>query len=1586
MRELVSFFRDLGVKLRTEEGRLLFDAPKGVLTPDHKVKLKAHKEALIAYLARMQRDLPEPGPMERGSQIPLSFAQLGMWLVSQMEGAEQAYHSPIPLRIDKTDDAQLIIKALEMLVARHEVLRTCFPKGNGEPVQHIYPPGPVQVARVDFSTVPESEHLENLSVFIDTQLGGAFDLEKGSLLRAGLIYLGEKTFILILSLHHILTDGWSTSLIIQEFGELVSALSEGRAPQLKPLPFQYADYAIWQRRSMEYRLMEEQRLFWTQQLAEAPNLLEIPTDLTRPAIQSHYGGRIGFSIAPEVETGLEKIGGLTGTTPFMFYQTAFAVLLSFYSGQHDVLIGTPIANRKYAGLESLIGMFVNTLVIRNRTHGNPTLRELLHRTRKTTLNSFANQDYPFEQIVELLRPQRSMSHHPIFQVMFNFHKVPRTKKGSGMALMLMESDEVVTTKFDLTLSISQTSILRGSMEYRADLFEKTTIEAMIQDYLDVLQAMTLHLDAPIASLTRLRDEKVLRALSMGPDLIMPETRPVHQMMIEMAVANPNRMAVCLPDGTSLTYDLLNRWSDGVAALLAANGVAAERLVVIRLKGGLSLYPAILGTLKAGGAFVMADPQVVPDKRIAFMLEDTGAPVLLTDDGFHQELPSHVTLLTMPGAGAASASFTPVNVDPKNLAYLVYTSGTTGKPKGVAVSHAQLFSLLYSYLQVAPKPDGFAASSVCPLGFDVFVWETFHALCFGGTLHLLPNELITLPESYAQYLRDHKVECAYIPPNLLEVLIPFLEKAPVALRRLVLGVESIEAGLLVRYQALHPEIMVQNMYGPAETTILATRYILEETRQSKSRAPIGKPMPGYQLTVMSANLEPVLAGAPGEAFIGGVCVSRGYFGRPALTAERFIPDPISGNPGARMYKTGDKMRRDKKGNLIFINRVDAQVKHRGFRIEPAEIESCMMDHPKVREAVVLVRNDPGFPECLVGYLVPDKESLETREVIAHLKLMLPHYMVPSYLVVLDAIPLTSNGKQDRRALSAPNREVKLASRGELDATEEMVLGFSADLLELEKVTPDSNFFELGGHSLLASQLISRIRDGFGVNLSLNEVFAAENLGALAARVRLVDQQAEMPRPVRADRGEQIPLSYAQQRLWFVEKTSANPGSYKISFDVAIHGPLDVALLERSLSAVLARHEVLRTHFIDTNTGPTQVVTPHGTWTLPCQTLPQDQPRESAIAQLSKTFSAKPFDLDKGPLVRALLVTLDEKEHLLFLALHHIIADGWSFNVLVRETALHYEAFSEDREPNPPALPLQYADYAIWQRNLFQGPFLDRELAYWEEQLANLTPVRKLPLAVEQNADLPGGCERFEFPESLGIALQAACRREGVTLYMMLLTGLKTLFFTHTGEKRQVIGTDIANRHYLEVENLIGFFINQFALSTDFGGIQLLDEVLPLVKRNTLNAYAHQDLPFDLLVEKLNPTRIKGVHPFFQVKLVLQNLPDPKIMVSDLSFTTQPGGERTAKLAMQMNMWHVGNRMGGTLDYGQGRYDQPTILRLLRHFQYVLQRLASSTQTPLQALPALLAESDREEEKAQLKAIQKTGFPKFNRPKKKFFRQG
>ncbi|HYU36097.1 MAG TPA: amino acid adenylation domain-containing protein [Thermoanaerobaculia bacterium] len=1511
-----------------------------------------------------------------GGELPLSFGQQRLWFLHQLEPASPAYNMPLAVRLTGALSPALLARVFAEVVRRHEALRTTFASRDGRPVQVIAPQGMVELPVVDLSGLRDrSDQAREIAL---AEALRPFDLERGPLLRLGLVRLAERDWLLLVTMHHIVSDGWSMGVLQREIAALYEAFSQGRPSPLPELPVQYADFAHWQREWLQGDVLEGQLAFWRDRLAGAPAVLELPADRPRPPIQTFRGASRPISLAPALSQEIRELCQRQGVTPFMALLAAWAVLLGRHAGQDDVLTGSPIAGRNRREIEDLIGFFVNTLVLRSDLSANPSFSGFLDQMRSAALDAYAHQDLPFERLVEELVAERDLAYSPLFQVLFVLQNAPAGAfQLPGLVLAPVEV-ESRAAKLDLSLSLTETPDgISGFLEHDTDLFDGSTAERLLARFEVLLAAAAAEPGRPVADLPLLslgERQQVLVEWNGMPG-IQPQAASFPELFAAAARAFPEAPAVIGAEGEAWSYRRLDEASNRLARRLRALGVGLEDAVGVCMERSPELILGVVAVLKAGGVYVPLNP-AHPDERLLFQVEDTGARVVLVHAGTRERLPGH-SRLEVDSASCETGDASPlgVRVPAEGLCYVIYTSGSTGTPKGVGVPHGA--AMLHS--RVIAEDDGLGPGErviqFASLSFDVSLEQMLPTLISGAAV-VLRGEDLADPGNLLSGFARLGVTSANLPTAYWHQAVQGWSTdttpEPLRLRVQCVGGEAMLPEAARRWVVLAGPLGLRgvrliNGYGPTETVVTATRYTVPDSiAPEASSVPIGHLLPLRSGMVVDprGDLQPV--GVPGELCLGGI-LARGYVNRPDLTAERFVPDPFSGEPGTRMYRTGDLVRRLPDGNLDYAGRIDRQVKVRGFRIEPGEIEAVLSAHPGVRDCAVVARRDTPGETQLVAYVVSSAD-LTAAAVRDLLREKLPDYMVPGATVFLDALPLTPNGKVDRKALPRPDRSLA-PGEGFVPPRDEIELRLARiweELLDVRPIGVHDNFFVLGGHSLLATQVATRIRAAFEVELLLRTLFEAPTLAGLARIVREARPESVVESPIvpvpRDVPGGELPLSFAQQRLWVIEQIDPGSPAYSIPFAMRLTGELSPALLARAFAEVVRRHEALRTTFASREGRPVQVISPQAAVELPVVDLSglPDRPDRSDLArQLARVEALRPFDLERGPLLRLGLVRLAGRDWLLLLTMHHIVSDGWSVGVLLREVGTLYAAFAQGLPSPLPELPVQYADFAVWQRGWLQGGVLERQLAYWTRELAGAPHVLELPTDRPRppRKTFRGASRPVALAPALSNAVRKLCLDEGVTPFMALLAAWSALLGRHAGQDDLLVGSPIAGRNRREVEDLIGFFVNTLVLRSELeptpgaGAFRLL---LARTRRAALDAFEHQDLPFERLVEELAPERDLARTPLFQVLFVMQNAPDQSLAIPGLAVAPFTQGSQIAKFDLALSFWEEADGFAGELEHDTDLFDGSTAERLLARFEVLLAAASSEPGRPVADLPLLSSE--------------------------------
>ncbi|SDM86807.1 non-ribosomal peptide synthetase [Allokutzneria albata] len=1467
--------------------------------------------------------------------IPLSFAQQRLWFLHRLEGPSATYNVPLAVRLSGALDLDALREAFGDVVGRHESLRTCFPEVDGEPRQHVLPS-----SRPDLSIVDTSEG--ELPGAITETTNKTFDLTAEVPLRITLFRLGDDEHVLLVVTHHVISDGWSTRPLLRDLSTAYDARCSGGSPEWTDLPVQYADYAMWQREVLGSEddpdsLISRQLAYWTEALRGAPELVELPTSKPRPAVATYRGNKVRVRLdAPLAELARE-----TSTTPFMVLQAAVATLLTRVGAGTDIPVGTVVAGRTEEDLEDLVGFFVNTVVLRTNTAGDPTFRELLARVRSADLDAFSHQDVPFDRVVEAVNPARSLGHHPLFQVALALQNADADGVAlRGLRAEVLPTDLIGIAKFDLSFSLQETaSGVVGTLEYAEDLFDRAAAEALAARFVRLSEALVSNPDSRIGEVDLLAEEERQQILAGWNDTARPlPGGDIASLFEAQARLTPDAGALVFGADT-VSYAELNARANRLAHRLAGLGVGPEVAVGLLAARSIDLVVAMLAVVKAGGVYVPLHPSY-PASRMAWAMRETRATVLLTDLAMADRSFEHdATVVVFDAEPLDDYPDTDLSVRPhgENLAYVMYTSGSTGTPKGVAVTHADVIALAADQRWQGESQRRVLLHS--SHAFDAATYEIWAPLLAGNQVVIAPDGDIDV-RVLTEVLRAHEVTCVFLTTALFNLVAEENPAAFSTVHQVWHGGEAVSPSAVQRVLDHCPDTRVVHVYGPTETTTFATCFPTQAPYRVEGTVPIGRAMDNLRAYVLDDALRLVPAGVPGELYLAGDGLARGYVGQPGLTAERFVACPF----GGRMYRTGDVVRWNSDGQIEFVGRADHQVKVRGFRIELGEIEAVLSAHSSVAQVTVMVRDDR-----LVAYVVPKASTAGLREYLAR---NLPDYMVPSALVVLDALPLNSNGKIDRKALPDPDL-TGTTGRAPRTAREEILCGLFARLLGVDRVCVEDNFFDLGGHSLLASRLVSRARAELGVELGIRDLFEAPTVAQLAERLASVERARPELRPA----GEHDQLSFAQQRLWFLHELDGPSPTYNVPLVLRMVGRLDVDALTGALGDVVERHEPLRTVFHQVDGTPRRRVLD---WT-PSIAVRRVDDVEGALRQEAR----RPFDLGAEIPLRAGLFSTGANEHALLLLMHHIATDGWSHGPLCRDLSEAYTARLAGNAPDWAPLPVSYADYAAWQRDLLVSEE-KTQLDFWREALAGLPELIELPTDRPRPAVAShhGDAVSFDLSPELHGRIVALARQHGVTVFMVVRAALAALLSRLGAGTDIAFGAPVAGRSDEVLDGLVGFFVNTLVLRTDLSGDPSFVDLLARVRETDLAAMAHQDVPFERLVELLNPDRSLAHHPLFQVALTVNRDIAGQIEMPGLAVTAEDMSIGVAKMDLVVDVIESYSASGAatgaraTVQYAVDLFDRATVEALVDRFTRLLTTVTADPAARIGSIDVLTgAERDR-----------------------------
>lgn len=1500
-----------------------------------------------------------PSACRRGDgELPLSSGEQRLWFLQHLDSESTAYNEILALRLTGSVNLELLEQSVNHVIARHEICRTNYVMQGERVVRAIHRHLNIQMPRFDFRGLPKFGQDNAWEHKLQEMAAQPFELASDILLRIAIFQLGEQEYILGTVVHHIICDGWSLRIFAEELVAAYQVLSTG-GEMLPPLPLQYADYVLWQNNLPEETIRKGLQ-YWADQLAELP-VLELPADPPCGTVHNHGGEQRSIILSTEHTQKLRRMAEEQGATLFMALAGCLQLLLSRYSGQKDIAIGTPTVNRSWESLRSLIGFFANTIVLRTRISGNPTFADLLSQVRATVLEALAQEAVPFEKVVEKLQLERDAARPSLFQVAFSMlPPVPAITAANRFGLQPTAVGNG-RAKFDLHLIVEERDEgLRLALEFSTRLFSAGTAERMLVNMRTLLEAIPDNRELGVFHLPLLSSPEVDQLLIEwnNTQRAYPANSNIVQLFEGQVKRTPEAVAVVCEE-QRLTYGELNRQANQLAHYLMNAGVRPEVRVALCVERSLEMVVALLGILKAGGVYVPLDANY-PAERLAWTLEDTEASVLLTRTNLKPQLPPYKGKTICVDAEwpkvAGSRDADPVcEVHGENFAYVIYTSGSTGKPKGVGIRHSSAVVLLHWAREVFSGEELSGVLASTSLCFDLSVFEIFVPLSWGGKA-IIANDALELPKIAA---RDEVTLVNTVPSAMRELLR--MQGVPQSVITVNLAGETLTSKLVEQVYSVRNIQRVVNLYGPSEDTTYSTlAWLTKDEGTFEKNIPIGKPLANTRVYVVDEEMELTPVGVPGELYIGGEGLARGYLNRPELTAERFIPDPFMS--GKRLYRTGDRVRWVADGNLEFLGRLDHQVKVRGFRIELGEIESALQSHPQITESVVLACEDQIHDKYLVAYVIgrPCDSLIDTGKLREYLKTKLPGYMVPQVFTQLSKFPLSPNGKLDRRALPQPSQtapQVNYAAPRTIE--EEVIAGIWENVLGVKGVGRHDNFFNLGGHSLLAISIIARIFDSLRVEVPLRKLFdfpTVEGVADYVARNRKKSCDLQVCNIEQADRTKPLLLSFAQQRLWLVHQIRPESPAYNMHVELHLAGPLDVGALQMSLRAMAARHEVLRTTFPAIQGTPVQQIAEKAEVSierLDLRNLPEAE-RTAEARRLAQVEAGVPFQIERGPLFRVNLLQLEDQQHALLVTVHHIVCDGWSVGIMVRELSHFYRIHTGKPTEPLPELPIQYADYSQWQRQESAGQAHKAQLQYWIKQMHGLEPL-EFPADHARPAQMSyvGDTVSLRISPQITAELRELSRREGATLFLTLLTAFHVLLYRYVGRQDIAIGTPVAGRRRLQMENLIGCFVNTVVLRNSIPGSATLLDALRHIRATTLEAYAFENVPFETIVDALQPGRDVTRSPLVQVMFALQESPLEVLELPDLAIKVSSTETQNAKFDFYLGVSEQRGGLNATLEFASELFERSTMERFLEHYSNLLSSIVKAPSTQISEIEILSA---------------------------------
>ena len=1464
--------------------------------------------------------------VEEKEYYKTSSAQKRLYTLQQIDLEGTGYNMPGVIQIEGKLEEEKVKKSFNRLIERHEALRTSFEVIDGEIVQKVHKEAFIDIEKYEYQISDKKEEKEYIENIIKSFVR-CFELSKAPLIRVGLVKVEEERYFLMVDMHHIISDGVSMTILTDEFAKLYDG------QELEKLRIQYKDYAAWQNDMLSSEVMKKQEEYWVNRFNDDVPVLNMPTDYIRPVLQSFEGANIGFRLDEEIVNRLKEIAKETGSTMYMVLLAAYNVLLAKYTGQEDIIVGSPIAGRPHADFEDLIGMFVNTLVMRNYPEANKTFREFLGEVKENSLRAYENQDYQFEELVEKLKLKRDLSRNPLFDVMFAMENMDKAEQNiCELKIKPYEVDNKVA-KFDFTLSATELEEnILCDLQYCTKLFKEETAKRMAMHFKNILKDICKSIDVKISEINIVSEEEKQQLLYEFNNAYeySPKDRILHELFEEQVEKTPNNIAIIF-EGKQLSYKELNERANSLARTLRENGVGPDIIVGIMVERSLEMIVGILAVLKAGGAYLPIDPNY-PEERIKFMLDDSKVNILLVQNDFKEKLAFDQKVIDVGEEKIYKNSCSNLeNINSTNdLAYVIYTSGSTGKPKGVAITNKGVTSAIISQQKAFYMSEDQRMLQFANITFDVSVLEIFTALLKGAELYIPLKDTINNIESMREYLIKNKITITLLPPPYL---INIENRNDLYFRVLITGGSETNKELVSRWKDSTKYI---NAYGPTEISICATTWEYDEKEEGRQVIPIGKPLSNSKVYIFNKDkkLQPI--GVPGELCIAGDGLARGYLNRPELTAEKFVENPFIS--GERMYRSGDLARWLPDGNIEFLGRIDNQVKIRGFRIELGEVESQLLKIEGIKEAIVLDKKDESSNKYLCAYIAGEKE-FNTSELRQKLAKELPDYMIPSYFIQLEKMPLTLNGKIDRKALPEPEGKINTgveyeAPRNEL---EEKLVKIWSEVLKVDGIGINDNFFELGGHSLKATSLVSKIHKEVKVGVPIREVFKNPTIKGMSEYIEKTAGSSIYSSIKKVEEKEYYKASSAQKRLYTLQQINLEGTGYNMPGIIQIEGKLEEEKLENSFNKLIERHEALRTSFEVIDGEIVQKVHKEAFIDIEKYEYQISDKKEEKeyIENIIKSF-VRCFELSKAPLIRVGLIRLEEEKYILLFDMHHIISDGVSMTILTEEFAKLYDGQELEK------LRIQYKDYAVWQNDMLNSEVMKKQEEYWVNRFSDDVPVLNMPTDYIRPVlqSFEGSSFEFELDKEITNKLKGITKETGSTMYMVLLAAYNVLLAKYTGQEDIIVGSPIAGRPHADLEGIIGMFVNTLVMRNYPETNKTFREFLGEVKENSLRAYENQDYQFEELVEKLKLKRDLGRNPLFDVMFAMENMDKAEQNICELKIKPYGVDNKVSKFDMTLSATEMGENIFCDLQYCTKLFKEETIQRLVEHFKNILKSIAEN----------------------------------------------
>lgn len=1484
---------------------------------------------IASYIEQLSPEIFHPiQPVTNKLHYPLSSAQKGLYFLHRMEPSATHYSMPIGMIIEGSLQVKHLENVFKQLVNRHDALRTSFEFIDDEPIQKIE-------QEVNFSlpyrTMKEEELKEAMIEFVQP-----FDLQVAPLIRAELIKITEKRHILFLDMHHIISDGVSIDILFEELTRLYNK------EKLLPLRVQFKDYAVWQQEEMQSEKMRKKEKYWLETFADGIPNIELPTDYPRPLVQNFSGGRLTFYMNSEETVALKKISKDVEATMYMTLLAIYNVLLYKYTNETDLIVGTPVVGRSNHEVDSVVGMFVNTLPIRNKVKGNETFTQFLKKTKEQVLQVFEHQDYPLDTLVEKLNVPREINRQPLFNTIFGVQdfKDISLLKMDGLTVHPYEWSHPVS-KFDLTLLLQEKDgELECLVEYSTALFKRETMQRLTKHFQNIVREVVSNQEKTIDDIDIVSIEEKMQILDEWNDTNGNyQNKPIHLLFEEQVQKTPNKVAVVL-EKEQLTYDELNNRANRIARVLRnEKNIKPDDCVALIIERSLEMIVGILGILKAGGAYVPIDPEY-PIERIQFMLDDSRAKVIVSHSTLKERL---VDDLTHFGSWLEIDSEYSHHISPDNLptvnnenhlAYIIYTSGTTGRPKGTMIEHSGVVNMATYFINTLEIEAKDRIGQFASISFDASVMEIWTALLTGTTLVLIPKAVVADYVMFETYVTAQHISIMLLPPTYMKHLQPKKFKT---LRKVIAAGSASSLQLVKDWSALY-----LNGYGPTETTVIATTWEDETKEQQISSVPIGRPIMNTSVYILNEHKQLQPIGIPGEIYISGAGLARGYLNHPKLTEEKFVPNPFV--TGTKMYRTGDLGSWLPNGNIEYLGRIDHQVKVRGYRVELGEIEEVLTQHQFIQDAVVVDYIDQQGDTYLCAYVISKKQDqkLNMTEVKEYVTKKIPKYMLPSFFIQLEEIPLTTNDKVDRKALPKPTNTLLeneyVAPKNEVEVK---LVNIWERILGIDQVGVNHSFFEVGGHSLHAIRLVIEILQTLEVEVPVQIIFEHPTIRELGRYIEELSQVTVSTIPV-CDGKAYYPVSSAQERLYVLNQLDPESVHYNIPSGIIMEGSLNVGRLEKAIQLLINRHEVLRTSFEMVNNEPVQKISSKINFKLKSQKIDEKHLNEKVQDFI------QPFDLQVAPLLRANLIEITEQKHILLLDIHHIISDGTSIDILLKELFKLYNG--EDL----PVLQVQYKDYSVWQKNQINTEKMLEKGEIWLKTFADEISVLELPTDNPRPLiqDFRGDVLEFRINATITKRLKQLVKDTGTTLYISLLAAYNVLLYKYTNKTDIIVGSPIIGRSHPDVQKVLGMFVNTLALRNQPEGEKRFIQFLKEVKVQTLKAYDNQDYPFELLVEKLNLHRDISRNPLFNTLFSVQDFGDVnQINMDGVSVRPLQVEFPISKFDITLMAMERDNEIVCTLEYSTALFERETIKCLANHFIEIVKEITINTNKTIDEISML-----------------------------------